>query len=126
MKFFIDECLSPQVAIRLSESGKHEAVHPLHIGRRGEDDAVVLARCIAEDRIVVTENAKDFRKLAARETIHPGLVIMPCVDRETSWRLLQVAIAHLEALNPSRPEDSIVNHVIEIDSDGTCTLHALP
>lgn len=95
MRFFIDECLSPQIATRLNESGRHEAVHPLHVGRRGDDDSVVVARCIAEDRIIVTENARDFRKVVAREAIHPGLIVMPCVDRETSWRLLQAAISHL-------------------------------
>jgi predicted nuclease of predicted toxin-antitoxin system len=81
VRFFIDECLSPQIARRLNESGQHDAVHPLDIGRRGEADSIVVARCIAEDRIIVTENARDFRKLVARETIHPGLIVMPCVDR---------------------------------------------
>ena len=33
MKFFIDESLSPQLAIRLNQTGHHEAVHPLHAGR---------------------------------------------------------------------------------------------
>lgn len=126
MRFFIDECLSPQIAIRLNESGRHEAIHPLHVGRRGEDDAAVFARCLAEDRIIVTENARDFRKLAAHQTLHPGFVLMPCVDRETSWRLLQTAISHLEARNPQRPEDAAVNHVLDVSLEGICTLRPLP
>jgi predicted nuclease of predicted toxin-antitoxin system len=124
LRFFIDECLSPQIAMRLNEGGQHEAVHPLHSGRRGEDDSVVVARCIAEDRIIVTENARDFRKLVAREAIHPGLIVMPCVDRETSWRLLQAAISHLEVIHPHRPEDAIANHALEVDINGICILWA--
>ena len=126
MRFFVDECLSPQIAVRLNNSGQHDAIHPLHVGRRGEDDTAVLARCLAEDRIIVTENARDFRKLVAREAIHPGLILMPCVDRETSWRFLQTAISHLALTNLRRPEDAIVNHVLEVDMVGVCTLTPLP
>jgi predicted nuclease of predicted toxin-antitoxin system len=125
LKFFIDECLSSKLATYLNEGGKHDAVHPLHLGRRGEADAVVLARCIAEDRIIVTENAGDFRKLVAREAVHPGLILIPCVDRETSWRLLQVAISNLELANPQRPEDAIVNHILEVNREGACSLTPL-
>jgi hypothetical protein len=45
-----DECLSPQLAVRLNATGCYDAVHPLHVGRRGEPDYRVLERCIAEDR----------------------------------------------------------------------------
>ncbi|MDE2111475.1 MAG: DUF5615 family PIN-like protein [Alphaproteobacteria bacterium] len=68
MRFFIDESLSPQLAVRLNKSQHHEAVHPLHVGRRGEPDHRVLAWCIEEDRILVTQNARDFRKLAGRRS----------------------------------------------------------
>ncbi len=126
MRFFIDECLSPQIALRLNETGEHDAIHPLHVGRRGEDDSSVLARCIAEDRLSVTENARDFRRLAAREPVHPGLIVMPCVDRETSWTLLQVTIAHLRSLDLTRPEDVALNHVLEVGLNMICTLRPLP
>jgi predicted nuclease of predicted toxin-antitoxin system len=82
VRFFIDECLSPQLAIRLNNTGRHDAVHPLHVGRRGEPDHRVLAWCIAEDRITVTENARDFRHLIGKTELHPGLIILPSVDRE--------------------------------------------
>ena len=81
MKLFIDECLSPQIALRLSRTGRHDAVHPLHVGRRGERDPRVLERCIAEDRVVVTGNARDFRRLVGDADIHPGLIILPALDR---------------------------------------------
>lgn len=126
LRFFIDECLSPQIALRLNASGDHDAIHPLHVGRRGEEDSTVLARCVAEDRIIVTENGRDFRKLAAREPVHPDLILIPCVDRETSWRLLQAAIAHLHALDCGRPQDVVVNHVLQVDVTGGMTLKALP
>jgi len=74
--------LSPQLAVRLSGTGKHDAVHPLHLGRRGEPDHKVLQRCIDEDRVIVTQNARDFRRLVSGAEIHPGLIILPALDRE--------------------------------------------
>jgi predicted nuclease of predicted toxin-antitoxin system len=124
VKLFIDECLSPQLAIRLNKFGRHDAIHPLHMGRRGEPDYRVLQRCVAEDRVVVTENARDFRRLLGKTKIHPGLIILPSIDREGTWRLLQKAIAYLEALGD--PADVTVNHVLEIDEAGAITLQSLP
>ena len=70
MRLFIDECLSPDYAIRLGALG-HDAVHPLHVGRRGQSDRTVVAQCLAEDRVIVTENIGDFKTLLACEALHP-------------------------------------------------------
>jgi predicted nuclease of predicted toxin-antitoxin system len=82
VKLFIDECLSPQLAARLNATGRYDAVHPMHVGRRGEPDHRVHAWCIAEDRVIVTENARDFRRLVGNTELHPGLIILPAIDRE--------------------------------------------
>ena len=124
MRLFIDECLSPRVAERLNESGGHDAIHPLHVGRRGEDDHVVLARCVAEDRVLVPQNAHDFRNLVGREAIHPGLIVLPPVGQDEAHRLLADAIEDLSTRG--RPMDVMVNHVLEVEADGTCRLYALP
>jgi predicted nuclease of predicted toxin-antitoxin system len=79
VKLFIDECLSPQLATRLNATGRYDAVHPLHVGRRGEPDHRIVEWCIAEDRIIVTENARDFRRLIGRSELHPGLIILPAL-----------------------------------------------
>jgi predicted nuclease of predicted toxin-antitoxin system len=126
VRLFIDECLSPDLATRLNDTGRHDAIHPLHAGRRGQKDHVVLARCIEEDRIIVTENARDFRKLCARAAIHPGLILLPSIEKEGTWILLQAALRHLEALSPERPQDALVNHVLEIDENGAVAMRPLP
>lgn len=124
MKLFIDECLSPELARRLTATGEHDATHPRDRGRLGEPDHMVLARCVTEDRTIVTQNATDFRKLVAREALHPGLILLPSVARDPSLRLLLSAIAWLSALGD--PSDVIVNHVLELNESGACTLSALP
>ena len=124
VKLFIDECLSPQLAARLNATGRYDAVHPLHVGRRGEPDHRVVERCIAEDRIIVTENARDFRRLIGGSELHPGLIILPALDREGTWTALQAVLAFLE--DRDRSVDIMVNHVLEIDESGRMTLNPLP
>lgn len=129
MQFFIDECISPQVAARLNESGHHSAVHPRDIGRRGDPDHVVLRNAIAEDRIIVTENARDFRGLVGKEELHPGLIILPCVARDACLLLIGQAIAFLEteALSVGEaPADHMINRVIEVTTAGACMIYRLP
>ena len=129
MQFFIDECLSPQVAARINADGEHLAVHPRDIGRRGDPDHVVLRNAIAEDRISVTENARDFRGLVGKEDLHPGLIILPCVAREASLRLLHQAIAFLESQAAGAgesPTDHMVNRVVEVETSGYCRIFSLP
>ena len=124
MRLVIDECLSPQLALRLNATGLHDAVHPLHVGRRGEPDHRVLERCIAEDRVIVTENARDFRRLVGKTELHPGLIILPGLDREGTWKLLESALAFIRERR--EPMSVMVNHVLEVDESGVMTILPLP
>ena len=124
MRLFIDECLSPQIARNLNESGKHVAQHPLDFGGRGAPDHRVVERCIAHGLVIVTENARDFRALVGAEDVHPGLIIVPCVGRKRSAALLHAAIDYLEAMG--NPMDAMVNHVLEVDHDGAIRFYPLP
>jgi predicted nuclease of predicted toxin-antitoxin system len=120
VRLFIDASLSPLLATRCNETGMHDALHPLHVGRCGEADYRVLGRCIAEDRVVVTQNAKDFLRLAGKDEVHPGLIILPFANRDSTWSLLQESIAFLE--NRGNPTDLMMNHVLEIRATGNMVL----
>lgn len=124
MRLFLDECLSPRIAQALNESGDHVAVHPRDSGGLGQTDHSVLARCIQEDLVIVTENARDFRTLVAAEDIHPGLIVLPCLDRSTSSALMLSAIDFLE--KRGEPMDVMVNHVLEVDKNGQMRLYPMP
>jgi predicted nuclease of predicted toxin-antitoxin system len=124
MRLFLDECLSPRVANELMAEDGYYVVHPRNQGGLGEADHTVLARCIADDLIIVTENARDFRALAARADIHPGMIILPCLDRFAAKNLLKAAIAYLRTLGD--PSDIMVNKVLEVEVDGTFELYNLP
>ncbi|MGZ8363816.1 MAG: DUF5615 family PIN-like protein [Caulobacteraceae bacterium] len=124
VKLFIDECLSPMLAARLNSSGLHDAIHPRDYGRTGEPDHVVLSRCLNESRIIVTQNARDFRKLAGAVDIHPGLVILPAVAREQSWNLLCAVIDTI--LAQGNPDQIMINRVAEVSAAGEVILYDLP
>lgn len=124
MRLFIDECLSPQLAERLNQTGLHDAIHPRDYGRLGEPDHVVLQRCLTEDRAIVTQNACDFRKLVGAAALHPGLIILPAAGRERSTALLDLALAAIEARGD--PAVVMINHVVEVAAGGKVEFHELP
>ena len=124
MRLFIDECLSPRMARALNETGRHVAVHPRDHGGVGEPDYKVLARCIAEDLIIVTENARDFRKLVRRAEVHPGLIVLPNVGRRQAEDLLSAVLTYLE--QHEAPMAFMINKVVEVAADGEFELFTLP
>ena len=124
MRLFLDECLSPKIAQALNAEGVHVAMHPRDFGGLGAPDRDVMARCVEHDLVLVTENARDFRSLVATQDIHPGLIILPCVGRARSEALLRAAIAYLS--QQGDPMDVMVNHALEVSTDGEATLSMLP
>jgi predicted nuclease of predicted toxin-antitoxin system len=76
LRFLIDENLSPLLARHLRRSFGFDAVHVNKVGLSGASDEAILAHAISEHRIVVTSNARDFRKLGRRNPQHPGLAVL--------------------------------------------------
>ncbi len=124
MRFLVDECLSPDYVSRLAQRGYPDAIHPIHVGLLGAADHVIVARALSEDRIVVTANGADFKKLLACEPLHPGAFVIEGLEKEPAWRQVMLAIAFVEL--DSRPEDYMVNRVIEVSSAGGVVPHLLP
>ncbi len=124
MRLFLDEQLSPVLASRLNATGRHDASHPRDYGRLGEPDHLVLRRCVDESRVIVTQNARDFRKLVGAVELHPGLIILPAAGREASWDLLERAVRWIEALG--EPGAVMINRVVEVSAAGEIAMYALP
>ncbi len=74
MKWLIDEMLPPAIAGELSASG-HDALSVADTGLAGEPDETVYAEALAQDRVVVTENASDLAAIVAHRLANE----QPCV-----------------------------------------------
>ncbi|MFG1303014.1 DUF5615 family PIN-like protein [Xanthobacter autotrophicus] len=111
MKFLIDECLHTAL-VGVAQARGHQADHVTWLGLGGETDWDLMPRIVAGDFTFVTNNARDFRKLYAKEEIHAGLVII--VPQVTPARQRALFDALLEAIST---EAALVNEVIEIVED---------
>ncbi|MEO9340849.1 DUF5615 family PIN-like protein [Mesorhizobium sp. SB112] len=112
MKFLIDECLHTTLVAVAQDRG-HECSHVNWLGLSGETDWGLMPRIVDESFTFVTNNARDFRKLYAKEELHAGLVIivpqvLPALQRE----LFEAVLADLS------PDEELLNEVIEITMDG--------
>ena len=100
----------------LAAHGFPDSVHPIHIGLLGVRDETILKRAIAEDRIIISANAKDFRRLLAATPIHPGAFTIAQMDR--------LALGFLEL--QLDPASYMINRVIEVSASGGIRPYALP
>ncbi|APO70524.1 hypothetical protein IE4872_PC00510 (plasmid) [Rhizobium gallicum] len=111
MKFLIDECLHSSL-VAVAQGYGHDCFHVNWLGLSGEADWDLMPRIIEGDFTFVTNNARDFRKLYAKEELHAGLVIivpqvLPSLQRELFDLILQELV-----------EAQLVNEVIEVTIDG--------
>lgn len=113
MNFLIDECLHTSL-VAVAQDGGHDCSHVNWLGLGGETDWDLMPRIIADDFTFVTNSARDFRKLYAKQELHAGLIIilprvLPHLQRELFSLILQDLTESGE----------LVNEAIEISLDGT-------
>jgi predicted nuclease of predicted toxin-antitoxin system len=109
MKFLIDECLTLDLVSIAAQAG-HHAEHLAHVGKAGWKDWNVIRHAADGDFVLVTNNASDFRRLFAKQTLHAGLVIIiPNLNRLDQQRLFQGALDAVDAFG------ELINRVLEVD-----------
>ena len=117
MKLFVDECLSPRLAQHLARRG-YDATCARDVGRMGERDDTVRDRCIVEDRVIVTHDAGDFRRLVGEVELHPGLIILEENSLAGSKAQLDWALAHIDRHAARSAREWMVNRIVEVSADG--------
>jgi predicted nuclease of predicted toxin-antitoxin system len=116
VRLLLDENVSPSIVGLLNDAG-HDAYHVRDRGLRGEKDHVIWRRAVAENRVLVTINARDFVRLARREELHGGLMTFPSGSRPAEQLILILrAIERFEA-DRMHGEDSM-NRWVDIRDDG--------
>jgi predicted RecA/RadA family phage recombinase len=92
-------------------------------------DRNVSTLCLSEDRVLVTNNAVDFLRLAKETGVHPGLVFLPLGSREEMRASMKVAIAEIESQADNAgvaSADFMINSVIEVAESGACEHFEFP
>ena len=113
------------LASHLSGTHGFDTIHVNTAGLRGASDTDVLAYAMVEDRIVMTNNADDFRKLARQVPNHPGLaVLLDAVGREQQISLGTKLANAIDAMIAA--ETTARGRLFEIDRAGQVRDYRLP
>lgn len=111
MKFIVDECLSHTLVRDFQRRGYPDCEHPIHVGLRGVRDDTIIAKALLDDRIIVTSNARDFRRLLGSTPLHAGAIIIHAQESRLAWKLILAALAFIEL--QTHPADYMINRVVE-------------
>ena len=128
MKFFFDEDVTPALPPVCHDRG-YDATCARDRDLLDVDDEDIVEFCFERDFVVVTGNARDFRWLCGSVELHPGLIVMPSLLREEQLDVFPRVIDYIEEQAASAsvsPSDFMVNRVIEMAEDGSCTHYDLP
>jgi hypothetical protein len=120
-KFFIDECLSPELAGMAQDAG-YQATCSRNQGLLGLKDWELIKVVVDQDYTFVTHNAHDFRGegtsnpggLHARQEIHPGLV---CLNAHSPLDILRQRRLFAYALDELREREDLINQALEVFED---------
>jgi len=81
LKALLDEQLSPAIAELLRSRGHDVQAVGERTDLAGQPDRLILETAAVEERVVITNNVKDFRRLSAdrlaRGETHAGLILLP-------------------------------------------------
>jgi predicted nuclease of predicted toxin-antitoxin system len=120
LSFLFDECLTPRLSAVANERG-FEGAHVNERELRQTRDSLIARYCIDHDLIMVTNNARDYRRIYAHLDLHPGpVIILPSVRGPKQEELF------LRALNHLTEQPDLVNKLLEVDAVGQVTVSDLP
>ena len=117
MKYLLDEDLTPLASVRLQQEG----IDIIHLRDRGlvnqrVPDHVVLDLAYNEDRVLLTANVHDFRRLGAARELHAGILLFEAGDTPREGRIVAIraVIEKVEGLG-----EDLVNRIFLIHDDGS-------
>jgi predicted nuclease of predicted toxin-antitoxin system len=120
IRFLIDECLTSRLC-RLAKQRGYAAEHVVLVNLGSTPDSVIAVKAVERGDIFVTNNARHYRRLYAKFTRHPGLVIiMPSVPLDSQMRLFARVVEFIEA------QPTVVDQMVVVRRDGEITIEPWP
>jgi hypothetical protein len=107
VRALLDEQLSPQIAVLLRQAGYDVVAVAERDDLAGRSDRSIFEAASSEQRVVVTNNIKDFRPLAsewlAQGRIHGGLILLPS-SRTRTRNAVPALVAAIEGVLREHPD----------------------
>jgi predicted nuclease of predicted toxin-antitoxin system len=96
VKLWADACVTPTLE-GVAHARGYEGTSNRQRGLLAALDPEIFRVVIDEDWVLITNNELDFRKLAAAEGLHPGLIILPQGRADQQRASLHVVLDFIEA-----------------------------
>lgn len=129
MKLWADACVTPRLE-GVAHARGYEATSNRTRNMLSAPDGELYEVVTAEDWVFITNNEADFRALAEREHLHPGLIVLPQGTAADQQAWLGQVITYIETLAADAgetPADWMVMRVVVYDDvDGTVSHGWLP
>ena len=102
LRLLVDEDTQSRWLVRLLRDAGHDVATVSELGLQGRPDPDVLARAIADDRMVLTRNVDDFRELHMADANHSGIAGI-FFDSDPSNRRFVPLVERLELVGSRLP-----------------------
>ena len=106
MRFLIDECLPPRMAVLLRDAG-HDCAHIYELGLGGQPDEQVMALADRENRILVSAGTDFGELLANAPVLAPSVILFRRADKRAR-SLAAVVLANLEQVTEDLAAGALV------------------
>jgi predicted nuclease of predicted toxin-antitoxin system len=107
MRFLIDNCLSPVVAIGLARAG-YDAIHVREYGLQSALDEDIFAQAAKEDRILISGDTDFATMLALRREKQPSVILFRRQTQRRPEEQLSLLVLNLPALRKDLESGAIV------------------
>ncbi len=107
MRFLVDQCLSPEIAVALGNAG-HDAVHVRELGMQRAGDPEVLEHARRDDRVLISADTDFGTLLAKTAAARPSVVIFRRSSGRRPTAQAGLLLANLPAITEALDAGSVV------------------